>query len=439
MQNNLKTLKASQESGGLSDSPAKHVLLGVTGGIAAYKSVLLLRLMREAGYRVTVIPTAAALNMVAQTTWEALSGEPVQVEVSGQASNVQHIHLADQANLLVIAPLTANTSAKLAHGFADNLLTSTALSVTCPIVVAPAMHTQMWEHPATQENIGLLSARGVHIIGPESGRLTGKDSGLGRMSEPETIFAHVVDLLEKRPEETSSKESPKVAETNLQPLTGIKIAISGGGTHEPIDPVRYIANHSTGTMAIAIANAAAVLGAEVTLVGANIAKEYRAKLNPVVTYLPVKTALDLAQTMNELQETQQVLIMAAAVSDYRVANSSNTKIKRTSDLELKLVSNPDILAGLVAQRKNSEQVIIGFAAETGNEEKDFLELGREKAIRKGANLLVINEVGAGLGFGEVETHLHVVDHNGKSRGDFQGSKEAAAAQLVTLISEYLTS
>ncbi|MDY5584468.1 MAG: bifunctional phosphopantothenoylcysteine decarboxylase/phosphopantothenate--cysteine ligase CoaBC, partial [Arcanobacterium sp.] len=362
MQNKLNTLEASQESlGGLSAFQKKHILLGVTGGIAAYKSVLLLRLMREAGHRVTVIPTASALNMVGPTTWEALSGEPIQVEVSDKAANVQHIHLADQADLLVIAPLTANTGAKLANGLADNLLTSTALSVKCPILVAPAMHTQMWEHPATSHNMQLLAERGVYFVGPESGRLTGVDSGMGRLSEPETIFRHVVDLLTN-----TSTNKPNEDEANLvQPLSGVKLAVSGGGTHEPIDPVRYIANHSTGTMAIAIANAAVTLGAEVTLVGANIAKQYQEKINSAVNYLQVQTALDLEQAMNTLQDSHQVLIMAAAVSDYRVSNATDKKIKRTSELELKLVSNPDILAGLVARRENQEQLIVGFAAETG--------------------------------------------------------------------------
>ncbi len=401
-----------------------NILFGVTGGIAAYKAVMVVRLLKEAGHQVTVIPTAAALEMVGATTWEAISGNPVPRQLAGNAANVEHINLAKAADLFLIAPATANTIAKLAQGVADNFLTAAALVARCPMFLAPAMHTEMWTHPATQANIALLASRGVHFIGPEVGRLTGKDTGIGRMSEPETIFtaitAHLAD-----------------ENFSIGALTGRKVFISGGGTYEPIDPVRYIANRSTGHMAIALANAARQLGAQVCLAAANIDDSLLCQLTTGITVIPVVTAQDLYEVAIEQAQDSHVVVMAAAVSDYRVANYSSQKIKRGSELQLSLTPNPDILAHLAANRSHPQQVVVGFAAETGDDTQDFLSFGKVKAQRKKADIIAINEVSATAGFGAQETALYFVDKTGKELGKAQGDKPTVAKELMVLITSYL--
>lgn len=421
----------------LHDSVQMHcpplVVVGVTGGIAAYKSVILVRLLRKAGVEVHVIPTPAALELVGKTTWEAISGNPVYLHTTDAADTVAHVRYAQNADLLIIAPATANTIAKLRLGIADNLLCNTVLAAQCPILVAPAMHQEMWLNPATTENVSVLKKRGFSFIGPENGRLTGADSGIGRMSEPAAIFSQASEIL----------GLSSGASTNLAlPLTGKSIVISGGGTHEPIDPVRFIGNRSTGTMSVALADAFAKLGAAVSLVGANIAENV---LDPIksridvggINYIPVITATELQAEITRLAMTADAIVMAAAVADYRVKEQRTTKIKRDDDLlTLELTANPDILRELVLTRKmRKKQLIIGFAAETGSDEKDFRQLGVEKALRKGADLLAINRVSENSGFGNVETTLFIVDGRGTQKAVVTGNKTEIADQFAKLVSD----
>lgn len=423
------------------------VVLGVTGGIAAYKSPAIVRALRDAGGDVHVVPTAAALQMVGRTTWEAISSHPVYVNVPEGVDKVSHVRLGKQADLLLIAPATANTIAKLAAGIADNMLTATALVATCPVVLAPAMHTQMWQHPATQANVATLRARGVQFIGPESGRLTGADSGPGRMSEPADIAAYALQILREQrtqraaasPEATAAPEAAASPATPASPtadllLPGKKVLISAGGTHEPIDPVRYIGNRSTGHMGVALANAARAQGAEVRLVAANITGDVLSQLDEQVTVTPVGTALELQQAMRAQADAADVIIMSAAVADYRPAAASVTKQKRNGEpYSLQLVENPDILADLAANRAHPQQLVVGFAAETGDSEHSALEYGIAKAASKGADLLVINEVGEQRGFGAGLTGVTIVTPAGKIVGTANGSKPEVATAILNAV------
>ncbi|VEI12443.1 bifunctional phosphopantothenoylcysteine decarboxylase/phosphopantothenate--cysteine ligase CoaBC [Trueperella bialowiezensis] len=398
----------------------KRVLVGVTGGIAAYKVAGVVRGLRKAGIDVVVVPTPNSLDFVGATTWEALSGNPVHVHTAEGADEVVHVRTGQEADLVLIAPATANTMAKIASGVADNLLTASVLVATCPVLMAPAMHTEMWNNRATQANVATLAARGVEFIGPESGRLTGQDSGIGRMSEPETIVQAVLDRLDGE---------------DVQDLAGLKVAISAGGTREPIDPVRFIANRSTGRMGVALANEAVRRGANVVLIAANIDASVMAELDPAVQITPVGSALDLQTAMIEQAEHADVLIMSAAVSDFRVDNASDTKMKRDGDLTLRLIENPDILAGL-AREKRPGQIVVGFAAETGDGDADYLEHGRRKARRKGADLLVINKVGETAGFGAVDTAVTIVDRDGATVAEAAGTKADAATAIFDSIATY---
>lgn len=417
------------------------VVVGVTGGIAAYKTVTLIRLLRKAGIKVFVIPTPAALKMVGQPTWEAISGNPVYVNTAEVANNVNHIRFGQNADLIVVAPATANTIAKFRAGIADNLLCNTLLAANCDILFAPAMHSEMWLNLATQENIKVLTARGIKFIGPESGQLTGKDSGIGRMCEPAEIFTQICNILA---ENNFPIDNFPLKEQISLPLSGKNILITGGGTHEPIDPVRYIGNNSTGLMAVSLTQALIALGASVNLISANISENLLRQLSPLIQAKKLK--LSTVNTAHELQEnitadvaTADAIIMAAAVSDYRVKNSHDVKIKRNADLlRLELIPNPDILQSLIDTRaKRKTQLIVGFAAETGNSEKTFMQLGIEKAIRKGADLLVVNEVGEKTGFGNVATQLFVVDKKGNLKTEIFGEKKNAATQLANFLSDQI--
>lgn len=427
------------------------VVVGVTGGIAAYKSVTLVRLLRKAGIEVHVIPTPAALEMVGCTTWEAISANPVFSRTNDAAEQVTHVRFAQNADLIVIAPATANTLAKICAGIADNLLCNTVLAAKCPILLAPAMHSEMWLNPATVENVSVLARRGFDFVGPESGRLTGTDSGIGRMSEPETIFARVLEMLEATSTAYFSSEKkcvpsiernfPSVEKNVRNLLKNRHLVISGGGTHEPIDPVRFIGNHSTGTMSVALAKSFQQLGAKVSLVGANIAANVLDSISLQVTaggieYIPVATAAEMRDAMIRLAASADAVIMAAAVADYRVKAETLTKIKRENqELTLQLTANPDILRELVRTRQTrKKQVIVGFAAETGSETKDFRQLGIEKAVRKGADLLAINQVSKNSGFGDVATTLFIVDSTGNEKAVITGQKAEVADQLALLIS-----
>lgn len=421
-----------------------RVVLGVTGGIAAYKSVAIVRGLRAAGCDVRVVPTAQALNMVGITTWEAISGHPVHTEVTEAADDVIHVRTGSEADLLIIAPATANTIAKLACGLADNLLTATALVATCPMLIAPAMHTQMWNHRATQANISTLRGRGVKMIGPEVGRLTGADSGQGRMSEPDEIVRTALNILTMRDSraqaDTSHGDIGDITYGEALPskrgaLAGLRIVISAGGTHEPLDPVRFIGNRSTGYMGVALADAAKRAGADIFLVGANLSREVRDQVPAGVQLRCVVTAQDLYEAMRELADTADVIVMAAAVADYRPAHRAVSKIKKNGGgvYTLELEETPDILASLARHRRRPEQLIVGFAAETGDSTHSVLDYGKAKAARKGADIIVVNEVGESTGFGAVPTAVTLVDAEGAELGTASGTKIAVGTAIMGYI------
>ncbi len=403
-----------------------RVVLGVAGGIAAYKSILLLRQLREAGHSVRVIPTQAALEFVGRATWEALSGEPAATGVFEDAHAVPHVALGKSADLVIVAPATADLLARAAAGRADDLLTSTLLTATCPVLFAPAMHTEMWLHAATQANVETLRSRGVHVLEPASGRLTGEDTGPGRLPEPEEIFAAALALVPGAP----SSDAPDVS------LAGRHVVVSAGGTREPLDPVRFLGNRSTGRQGFALAESAARRGARVTLVAANTAL-------PVpdgVHLVPVETTAELRTAVRTASTDADVVIMAAAVADFRPAGLVDHKIKKvpgTGPAPIELVENPDILAELVTDRPHEKLLVVGFAAETGDANGTVLEHGRAKALRKGADLLAVNDVSDGKGFGDQATALTILDAAGEVVASATGSKDDVAGGLLGTIATRL--
>ena len=394
------------------------IVVGVTGGIAAYKSVHLVRRFVKAGHDVHVIPTDDALWFVGLTTWEAISRNPVTTSVHDDVARVRHVSLGQSADLVVVAPATANFLAKTAAGLADDLLGTTLLATTAPVVVAPAMHTEMWQHPATRANIATLRDRGVHIVGPADGELTGGDSGPGRMTEPDEIADIAMTVL-----------APK-------DLAGVRVVVSAGGTREPLDPVRYIGNRSSGRQGVAVALAAADRGADVTLVVAHVETEAAAsaRRHPRIQTVEVGTAADLQSVVGAAAVGADVVVMAAAVSDYRVAAVSDTKLAKETDdgLTLELVQNPDILAGLAAARPDG-QTIVGFAAETEPDRERLLERGRRKRERKGADLLVVNEVGWSRGFEQPDNAVAIIGHGGNVVAERRGSKREIADALWDVV------
>lgn len=393
-----------------------QVILGVSGGIAAYKAVSLLRLFKEAGHTVRVMPTVASLNFVGAPTWEALSGLPVTTSVFEDVDTVAHVQLGKSADLLVIAPATADLIARVAGGRADDLLTASVLTATCPVVIAPAMHTEMWHNLATQANVETLKSRGMIVIEPASGRLTGADTGIGRLPEPEEIFLAALGAVQP-----------------AQDLAGKNVVISAGGTQEALDPVRFLGNRSSGMQGVALAQEAQARGATVTLVAANMS----VPVPPGITTVAVTSALEMQGAMTHLSGTADVIIMAAAVADFRPQNATGAKIKKSEGeetLTLTLVKNPDILAGLVAERTEG-QVIIGFAAETGDDTGDVLFHGRAKAKRKGTDLLVVNEVGPNLGFGQPTNDVTFVTKTGEVIGQTAGTKREIARAVFDQVGE----
>ena len=397
-----------------------RIVLGVTGGIAAYKAVLLLRRLRERGHDVRVVPTTGALEFVGRATWEALSGHPVHTSVFEGAADVEHVMIGRSANLLVVAPATADLLARAASGRADDLLTATLLTVTCPVLMAPAMHTEMWQHPATVANVALLRERGVHVLDPDSGRLTGEDSGPGRLPEPEAIEAAALALLAG----AASGAAPD--------LVGRRVVVSAGGTREPLDPVRFLGNRSSGRQGVAIAAAARDRGAVVDLVAAGLDVPVPAGLR--VTR--VETAAQLREAVRAAAVGADVVVMAAAVADFRPARAPATKIKKVAGSvpdPITLVENPDILAELVREPPDPSTLVVGFAAETGDDEGSVLDHGRDKARRKGADLLAVNEVGDGRGFGDVANHVTVLDAAGEVVGEAHGSKDDVAHGLLDVV------
>ena len=405
---------------------SRNIVLGVAGGIAAYKACHLVRNLKEAGDDVRVVPTESALNFVGAATFEALSGHPVSTSVFEAVDEVQHVNVGQRADAVVIAPATADLIARLAAGRADDLLTATVLVATCPVIVAPAMHTEMWHNPATQDNVATLRRRGITVIEPAHGRLTGKDSGPGRLPEPEQIAEIIrTELAGYRVQHT---------------WQGKKVVISAGGTQEELDPVRYLGNRSSGRQGFALAEWAAQMGAKVTLVAGNTAQlpvPSGAKLRHIVS------TRELEDAMREESRNADVVIMAAAVSDFRPAEVAESKMKKGQADDalstLHLVENPDVLKGLVAARERSEIpaecVIVGFAAETGDAQKSALDYAQEKFARKGCDVLMANEVGRGKTFGQKSNEGWILRPDCAPQRVEHGSKQVVAAQILLAVNE----
>jgi phosphopantothenoylcysteine decarboxylase/phosphopantothenate--cysteine ligase len=394
-----------------------RVVLGVAGGIAAYKAAEVLRGLTESGCDVTVVPTQAALKFVGAATWTALSGKQVATDVWTASERVPHVRLGQEADVIVVAPATADLLARATHGLADDLLTNVLLTARCPVILAPAMHTEMWQHPATQRNVDLLRERGVIVLDPAVGRLTGADSGPGRLPDAADIVAAVQDVLRRR------------GGPLIQDLAGLRVVVSAGGTREPWDPVRFIGNVSSGLQGVELARTAITRGAMVTLVAAHMDVSPPAGAHVVLA----PTAEDLRVAMDAEAATCDIVVMAAAVADFRPADVSGAKVKRDSSMEtfdLPLAQNPDILRGLVAARgEASKPLIVGFAAETGDASGDVLHHGREKLARKGCDLLVVNDVGSGKVFGRPDNEVIILGKDG-SETEIPRSDKADIADAI---------
>ena len=473
-----------------------RIIVGIGGGIAAYKAAMLLRLFAKNGDEVIAMPTPNATKFVGVPTLEALSGNPVSTDVFDRVPEVNHVRQAEQADAVVIAPATADLLARLAAGRADDLLSSTVLTTHAPVILAPAMHTQMWEHPATQANVQTLRSWGYHVIEPAIGRLTGPDSGPGRMPEPEDIFAVALDVIARFPKgqvhpvytpgyapteplytgteqerlaaaraatltsallgqvepsqvDSGQADSGRVtgaSESLRGPLAGRLVVITAGGTREALDPVRFLGNRSTGKQGVALAEAARDLGATVHLIGANL--EVPAPEGVQVTR--VVNALELREATLEASAAADVLIMSAAVADFRPAEFAEFKIKKSADSEdapvIQLVRNPDILREVVVRRQQAREagestlgpkLIVGFAAETGSAEKTPLELGREKLQRKGTDFLAVNTVGVNRGFGTDDNTITLLSTLNDEAPVFSGSKKELSVRLLEHVAAFL--
>ena len=415
-----------------------RVILGVGAGIAAYKACELLRLLKEAGHLVRVVPTPDALRFVGEPTWAALSGEPVTTDVWSDVSEVPHVRLGQTADLVLVAPATADIMARAAAGMAQDLLTATLLTARCPVVYAPAMHTEMWEHPATQHNVATLRGRGAIVVDPAVGRLTGADSGKGRLPEPAELFALADSILSSRTEVGASPPvtipAPGVGTAALPGLAGRRVLISAGGTREELDPVRFLGNWSTGRQGYAFARSAVARGADVTLVAANVELPDPAG----VKIIRVVSARDMHAVMLAEAETADVIVMTAAVADFRPVTRSGGKIKKDGRVPepIALAENPDILADLSARRAAhgpAGQVVVGFAAETDPD----LDAARAKLARKGCDLLVVNPVGDGRGFGSAENEAVVLGADGTMTPIARKSKEGLASVVWDLVAARL--
>lgn len=473
-----------------------RIIVGIGGGIAAYKAAMLLRLFAKNGDEVIAMPTPNATKFVGVPTLEALSGNPVSTDVFDRVPEVNHVRQAEQADAVVIAPATADLLARLAAGRADDLLSSTVLTTHAPVILAPAMHTQMWEHPATQANVQTLRSWGYHVIEPAIGRLTGPDSGPGRMPEPEDIFAVALDVIARFPKgqvhpvytpgyapteplytgteqermaaaraatltsallgqgdssqvepgQVDSGQATGASESLRGPLAGRLVVITAGGTREALDPVRFLGNRSTGKQGVALAEAARDLGATVHLIGANL--EVPAPEGVQVTR--VVSALELREATLEASAAADVLIMSAAVADFRPAEFAEFKIKKSADSEdapvIQLVRNPDILREVVVRRQQAREagdsvlgpkLIVGFAAETGSAEKTPLELGREKLQRKGTDFLAVNAVGVNRGFGTDDNTITLLSTLVDEAPVFSGSKKELSVRLLEHVAAFL--
>ncbi|WP_062202244.1 bifunctional phosphopantothenoylcysteine decarboxylase/phosphopantothenate synthase [Demequina salsinemoris] len=426
-----------------------RVLLGVTGGIAAYKVALVLRRLTEDGHAVRVIPTAASLNFVGRSTWEALSGASAPTETFEDVPSVQHVRLGQRADIVLVAPATADFLASMARGEARDLLGNALLATSAPVVVAPAMHTEMWLNAATQANVTTLRERGVHVIEPAVGRLTGADSGPGRLPDPEDIVSGLYAVAKATgvvPRDDAASSIPGTAplstarddegqdDAGWGDLEGVRLVVSAGGTREPLDAVRFLGNRSSGHQGFAIAEAARERGADVTVVAAHVALP----LGEGIRRVEVSSTADLGAAMREEAERADVVVMAAAVADFRPREVADHKIKKSGDgvLALELVPTEDVLAGLVQGRRDG-QVIVGFAAETGDAGASVAEHGAAKARRKGADLMCVNEVGEAKGFGDRPNAVVMLDSDGHVVGEAAGTKLAVAHGVLDQVARLL--
>jgi phosphopantothenoylcysteine decarboxylase/phosphopantothenate--cysteine ligase len=388
-----------------------RVVVGVGGGIAAYKACELVRRFTESGHDVTVVPTKAALEFVGAATWAALSGKSVAADVWTGVHEVPHVRIGQEADLVVVAPATADLMARAAHGLADDLLTNTLLTARCPVVFAPAMHTEMWEHAATQANVATLRSRGAVVVDPAEGRLTGADSGKGRLPEPDELFQVATEILAR------GDRAPDLA--------GRHVVVSAGGTREYLDPVRFLGNRSSGRQGYALARAAVARGAEVTLVSANVSLPDPAGVKVV----RVETTAQLRDAVVSAAASADSVVMAAAPADYRPTTVCESKIKKAADGSapgLELTQNPDILHEISTQRTRPGSVVVGFAAETGDDTGSVLDLARAKLARKGCDLLVVNDVSGGAVFGSADNQAVILTSDGDAVDVPLGSKAALA-------------
>ena len=408
-----------------------RIVLGVGGGIAAYKAASLLRLFTEADHSVQVVPTEASTRFVGIATWEALSGHPVSTTVFDAVDTVNHVRLGHEADLIVVAPATADLLARAAAGLASDLLTNTLLMASGPVFFAPAMHTEMWNHPATQANVATLRSRGAVVMEPAIGRLTGKDSGPGRLPEPEDIYAAAL---------AAAGEAGSAPAAGL--LAGRRVTVTAGGTREPLDPVRFLGNRSSGKQGAAVAAAAVAEGAQVRFIAAHL----EVPVPEGVELVQVETALELRDAVHDAVQSTDVLVMSAAVADFRPGENADTKIKKRddgADPVITLVRNPDILAETVQNRSASgtgPSLIVGFAAETGDGSGSVLEYGRRKLERKGCDLLILNQVGRSLVFGQDSTEVRILSPHEDPRIEppaLTGSKTDIARHLVERIAAEL--
>jgi len=399
-----------------------NIVVGVTGGIAAYKTVHLVRLLTKAGHDVTVVPTEDALRFVGTPTWEALSRHPVTTSVHDDVARVRHVALGQNADLVIVAPATANTIAKITAGIADDLLGTTLLATEAPVLLAPAMHAEMWRNAATQANTATLRGRGVHLVGPADGELAGGDSGPGRMVEPEEIVEAALALV-----------AP-------QDLAGVRVAISAGGTREPIDPVRFLGNRSSGRQGVALAAEAAARGAVVTLVAANVSGDVQVEArHPSIRVVAVGTAAELSTAMKDAASAADIVIMAAAVADYRPASVSAHKLTKEQGLltRLELVENEDVVAALAASRAEGAapegQTIVAFAAETSESADERRDRARRKRERKGVDLLAVNLANAEQGFERHDNAVEIVGAGGEVVAVAAGAKREVARVILDTV------
>lgn len=409
-----------------------NIVVGITGGIAAYKAVNVVRGLVLAGHEVHVVATEAALRFVGRPTLEAISRNPVHTDLYEGVAEVRHVAIGQAAELIVVAPATANTIAKIAVGLADDLLGNTILASAAPLVLAPAMHTEMWQNAATAANVAVLRARGVHFVGPVSGQLTGADSGIGRMAEPDDIVAAALAVAGGQ----GGRPAGHAAEgATGGDLTGRRILITAGGTREPLDPVRFIGNRSSGKQGVALARAAAARGADVTLIVANLDDGVLDLLPGSIAVRHVSTTLELQEAALLAAGTAEIIIMAAAVADYRPETVADRKIKKESQgdtLDLRLIKNPDILHELTTGRHDG-QVIVGFAAETEPDRDALLALAVAKRERKGVDFLVVNNVGWTETFGSDHNSVIVLDATGRNVAQADGDKQSVADRILDVV------